>query len=132
MIRRDLEIGRWHVEFYFVPDDYDIDYILDRMYTFGASASKMRRALQIMESGLPNRGFTFANPYDFLAIVVIGPTTSGAEFQDTVTHEALHLAVAIADALGVDLKGETPAYLAGDSARALSDVICRYGCEECR
>lgn len=131
MIRRDLEIGRWHVEFYFAPDGYDIDHILDRMYYFGAGAKKLRRALRLMESGELNRGFTFANSYDHLAIVVIGPTSSGAEFQDSLSHEIHHLAVNIAHGLGVDLQGETPAYVAGDSIRDLADVVCELGCKSC-
>ena len=131
MIRRDLEIGRWHVEFYFAPDGYDIDYILDRMYYFGAGAKKLRRALRLMENGELNRGFTFANSYDHLAIVVIGPTSSGAEFQDSLSHEIHHLAVNIAHGLGVDLQGETPAYVAGDSIRDLADVVCELGCKSC-
>jgi len=128
MIRRDLSIGRWRVEFYFAPDGYDTDELLDRLYDLGASASTMREALSLMESGRPNTGFTFPNPYEYEAMVVIGPTTSGAEFQDTLVHEVHHLAVAIADELGVDLEGETPAYIAGDSARDLADVICTLGC----
>lgn len=63
--------------------------------------------------------------------VVIGPTTSAAQFQNTLVHEIHHLAVAVADSLGVDLEGETPAYLAGDSAMSLADIICRLGCD-CR
>ncbi len=131
MIQRNLEIGRWHVEFYFATDGYDIDSILDRMYDFGASASKLRRAWKLMEEGELNRGFTFANPFDHLAIVLIGPTSSGAEFQDTLTHEVQHLASSIAQGLGVDLRGETPAYIVGDSIRDLADVICTLGCKHC-
>ena len=131
MIQRDLEIGRWHVEFYFAPDGYDIDYILDRMYDFGAGASKLRRAWNLMEDGEMNRGFTFANPLDHLAIILIGPTSSGAEFQDTLTHEIQHLAANIAHGLGVDLRGETPAYIVGDSIRELADVVCTLGCRHC-
>ncbi len=42
------------------------------------------------------------------------------------------LAVAIASELGIDLESETPAYLAGDSARALAEVVCVLGCDHCR
>ena len=131
MIRRDLLIGRWRVEFYFAPDGYDTSELLDRLYDLGASVSTLREAMTLMESGRPNTGFTFPNPYEYEAMVVIGPTTSSAEFQDTLVHEVHHLAVAIASELGVDLEGETPAYIAGDSARELADVICRLGCSHC-
>jgi hypothetical protein len=131
MIERDLEIGRWHVEFYFCPDGYDIDYILERMYGFGANAPKLKRALALMEGGELNRGFTFANRLDRVALTVVGPTSSGAEFIDTLTHEVLHLSVSIADSLGIDLRSETPAYVMGDSVRDLADVVCSLGCRQC-
>jgi len=37
----------------------------------------------------------------------------------------------VARGCGVDLEGETPAHIAGDSARELADVICRLGCARC-
>lgn len=131
MIRRDLRIGRWHVEFYFAPDGYDADALLDRLYDFGAGVSVMRRALDLMGQDAPNTGFTFTNPEEYLALVSIGPTSSGEEFVNTLVHEIHHLAVAVAAELGIDLESETPAYVAGDSARALADVVCSLGCRHC-
>lgn len=133
MTRRDLQIGRWHVDFYFSKEDgYDVDELLQRLYDSGAGPSVLRRAMNLMEGGAPNTGFTFSNALDRVAIVAIGPTTSGAEFQNTLVHELYHLAFAIADSLGVDLESEAPAYIVGDSARALADIICKMGCENCR
>lgn len=129
MVQRNLKIGRWNVEFYF--GEYDVDALLDRLYDFGAGASVMRKAMELMESGKMNTGFTFSNPYDYVALIAIGPTSSGEEFVDSLVHEVHHLAVAIASELGVDLESETPAYLAGDSARALASTICRMGCDRC-
>lgn len=127
-----MTIGRWRVEFYFAPDGYDADLLLDRLYEIGAPARIMREALDLMDSGKDNTGYTFCNPYEFEALVVIGPTSSGAEFIDTLVHEIQHLAVNIAESVGADLESETPAYIAGDSARALSKVICQLGCPNCR
>lgn len=132
MIRRDLWIGRWLVEFYFAPEGYEPEVLLDRMYVYGAPSEKMRRALELMESGRPNTGFTFSNGYERYALVAIGPTTGGEEFQDSLVHELQHLAVAIATSLGVDLHGETPAYVAGDAMRELAHVVCALGCGRCR
>ena len=131
MIKRELNIGRWHVEFFFCPDGYDEDVLLDCLYDFGASGKIMREVMSLMETREPNMGFTFSNPVEHLAIVAIGPTSSGAEFQDTLVHEVHHLAVAIASELGIDLESESPAYIAGDSARALADVVCELGCRVC-
>ncbi len=132
MTERTLVIGRWVAEFYFAEDGYDVDVLLDRMYDFGATASTMRQAMELMESGALNTGFTFSNPYERVAIVAIGPTTDGEEFINTLTHEIHHLAVAIAASLGIDLESETPAYVAGDSAMALAETICELGCCHCR
>lgn len=42
-----------------------------------------------------------------------------------------YLALQIYD-LYFDFESETPAYLAGDSAKALAEVVCELGCEHCR
>lgn len=41
------------------------------------------------------------------------------------------IGAAIAAELGIDLESESPAYIAGDSARALADVVCELGCRHC-
>jgi len=131
MKKRELYIGRWSVEFYFAEEDYDMDVLLDRLYDFGAPASVMRQAMDLMESGNDNTGFTFTNPYEHCALIAIGPSSEGSEFVNTLVHEVHHLAVVIASELGVDLEGETPAYIAGDSALALAETICEMGCKHC-
>ena len=148
MLRRVLRIGRWVVDVIFAPKGYDIDGILACLYDCGASGSVMHKAEDLMlgcemdyasdgpdglmyDCGL-NQGFTFSNSAIERAVVVIGPTTSGAEFLDTVTHEIHHLAVAIANHLGFDLTSESPAYLSGDTMRELADIVCRLGCDHCR
>lgn len=60
--------------------------------------------------------------------MLIGPSSSGEEFQDTFVHEIRHLADAIAKSLGVPLDSERPAYISGDTARALTEVVCELGC----
>lgn len=132
MIHKELNIGRWVVDFLFAEEDYDIDRVLSCMFDCGASFDTLRSAEELMHRRNYDCGFTYANP-DFLrAVVVVGPTTGGEEFQDTLVHELHHLAVAIAKNLGIRLDGEGPAYLAGDTARELARVVCRLGCEHCR
>lgn len=131
-IHRVLKIGRWVVDFIFATKYYDVDGILSCLYDAGAPRWVMENAGELMSEGKYNTGFTYTNPAIHRAVVVVGPTTSGAEFTDTFTHEIHHLAVAIASELGIDLESETPAYLAGDSAKALAEVVCELGCEHCR
>lgn len=131
MIHRVLSIGRWVVDFLFAKLDYDDEGVLSVLYDMDADYDVMRQANKIMDSNKLNCGFTFANPNLKRAVVVIGPTSSGKQFVNTFTHEIHHLAVAIADSLGYDLEGESPAYLAGDSAMALAETICELGCPNC-
>lgn len=128
MVHRVLKIGRWVVDFLFAERKYDIEGIVACLRHAEAPRRIIDQAVDLMDEGSPNTGFTYTNARVFRAVVCIGPTTSGGEFQNTLVHEIHHLAVAIARELGVDLEGETPAYLAGDTMRAFADVVCKLGC----
>lgn len=132
MLHRVLLIGRWVVDFLFAVDKFDIDGTLACLRDVGAPRWVLDEAEDLMLNCNENCGFTyskqFVNPNTHRAVVLIGPTSSGGEFLDTLTHEIHHLSVAIAKELGVDLEGETPAYLAGDTMREFADVVCRLGC----
>ena len=131
MIHRVLKIGSWVVDVLIAEEDYDVEGVLSCMYDIDASYHWMMRANEIMESGEMNKAFTYSNLERKRSVVVIGPTSSGKEFQDSIVHELLHLAVHIISMEDYDVEGEAPAYLAGDGARALADVICEMGCPNC-
>lgn len=132
MIHRALKIGRWVVDFLFATEGYDEEGVLACLYDVYAPTDVMERARRIMESGRFNRGFTFSNPDTRRSVCVVGPTTSGHQFVNTFVHEIRHVANAIANSIGYDLDGEEPAYLSGDTAMALAEVVCRLGCDHCR
>lgn len=130
MIHRVISLGRWTIDFLFAETKYDIEGVVSCLRHAEAPRYIIDQAVDLMDSGEPNTGFTYTNARVFRALVCIGPTTSGGEFQDTLVHEIHHLAVAIARELGVDLESETPAYLAGDTMRAFADVVCKLGCRD--
>lgn len=132
MRSRLLFIGRWVVYFLFAEDKYEPSEILPVLYEFGAPDEIIDHVEELIDSNCPDTGFTYADESIYRALVVIGPSSSGEEFIDTLVHEVHHLAVAIASKLGIDLEGEVPAYLSGDSARELADLICELGCPRCR
>lgn len=132
MSYRLLRIGSWRCHFFFAQHGYEEEDILDLLYDLDAPDDILVSVSRKMRTGRKNEGFTYSNQMTHDAVIVIGPTTSGAEFVDTLVHEVHHLAVAIASSLGIYLESETPAYISGDSARELADVICRMGCRECR
>lgn len=131
MIRRTLRIGRWLVYFFFAVEGYDEEVILSFLQTFEASRTVFKRAEKIMSEGKLDKGFTFANEYIRRAVVVVGPSSSGAEFLDTFTHEIRHLADSIAKSIGYELDMEEPAYMTGDTVRELAEVVCELGCPHC-
>ena len=131
MIHRQLHIGRWDVDFLFAPDGYDTEEALTYLYDADASDYILIKAYHILEDNKYNTGFTFTNPDMMTAVVVIGPTSSGKEFINTLCHEMYHVASAIADKLGLDYKGEEPAYIIGGSAMELASTICELGCSRC-
>ena len=132
MQRRILKIGRWVVDFIFAHDGYDDEAVLAALYDIDAPLPVMQRAGRIMESMAYNRGFTFANPAIRRAVVVVGPTTSGHQFLNSLSHEIDHLSDQIAEYYGLRDSREATAYLTGDTTMALADVVCRLGCDKCR
>ena len=128
MIHRVLKIGRWIVDFLFAERGYDIDGVVACLRHADASPSVIERAVEIMEKGRMNTGFTCPNPRKRVAVVVIGPSSSGEQFLNTFVHEVRHLADSIAKSIGYELDSEPPAYLSGDAALALADVVCQLGC----
>lgn len=140
MVRTALIIGNWVVDFLFCTERYDIEGVLACLYDAGAPDRILEAAEDLMLNCDYNCGFTYSGAQRFRyinrqrhrAVVMIGPTSSGAEFLDTFVHEFVHLAISIASEMGVDLHGETPAYIAGDAAREFADVVCRLGCDRCR
>ena len=123
-----IAIGRWAVDFLFATKRYDIDGVLACLYDAYAPDYIMEQAEDLMLSCDYNCGFTYTNQNRRRAVVLIGPTTSGEEFINTLVHEVRHIADAIAKSLGVPLDSERPAYISGDTAKALAEVICELGC----
>lgn len=132
LIHRILNIGRWRVDFFFADGrDYDYTSVMDCLEDMDAPDWVLEESWFKMRDGLPNGGFSWPNSRMMRSCIFIGPTTSGSEFLDTFTHELRHLADDIALHLGIDLRGEEVAYLTGDTARDLADVVCRLGCPHC-
>lgn len=132
MVRRVLKIGRWIVDFLFVTRKYDKEGVLAFLYELRAPRGVILRAEKIIDSGEENRAFTYTDQYLRRGVVVIGPTSSGAEFLDSFSHEIDHLADAIAESLGIKENKEGTSYITGDTTRALAEVICEMGCNKYR
>lgn len=131
MIHRKINIGRWEFDFLFAPDGYDTEEALTYLYYADAPDHILQRAYHVLEDNIDNTGFTYTNSDTRQGVVVVGPSSSGDEFVNTLAHEVYHAAVAVAESIGVELVGESPAYISGDTLQSLFGVICDLGCGKC-
>ena len=79
-----------------------------------------------------NTGLTYSNLKYKCSIMVIGLTSSPAEFQNTMDHEKSHLAMHIGETLNLDVFGEEYEYLIRDIGQEMFPVAKQFLCEHCR
>ena len=82
--------------------------------------------------GNGNIGLTYSSLKHRCSIVVIGITTSAAEFQNTFDHEKGHLVMHISSACKIDPFSEKYQYLAGEVGQKMFRIAKRFLCDECR
>ena len=125
MIIRDLYIEkyRWHVHCYFAVTDYYTEEILSVLDSLGCSSAVYDRVAKKMERNEKNAGFTYSNKIAHETLMVVGRATSNAEYINSITHELRHLCDDIASVVGISDNGEDVAYLTGDIASQMADVI---------
>ena len=85
-----------------------------------------------MLNGRKNEGFTYSNLSKKKSVVVIGESTNGGEFLNSFSHELRHLADDISSYYGMIDRGEEVAYLTGELANSVSDIVCLLSCDCCR
>lgn len=132
MIRRRIEIAQWTCDVYISIDGYWIEAITRSFLDCGASDSVIRRIQENMERDDMDSGFTYSNPDIRRSVMVIGKTSSGPQFLNSFIHELRHLVDDIAKADGMEMSGEGVAYLSGDTAMTMADIVCRLSCDHCR
>lgn len=128
----DIEKYDWHVDFFFSITHYEQQPILEVLSNLRASSSVIERIAQKMTDDKVNTGFTYSNAALRSSVVVIGKSSSGAQFLNSFCHELRHLTDDIALEEGMQISGEEPAYLTGDIALLLSDIVCHFTCDRCR
>lgn len=127
-VGQTIYLGPWTVDFLFCDMEYDAEMILLAMYDIDADEESIDDVLDLISSCSFNCGLTAVNSVIRKAVVVIGPSTSNAEFLNTFCHELYHLGEKLATSHGYDAEGEAPAYTAGESARQLADIVCAFAC----
>ena len=131
MIIEDFYLDRvdWNVKVYFYVDELYEDLIIKDLKGLGCEA--IEETMASLFARKYNNGLTYTSPEHRASLVVIGQTDSPEEFQSTLDHEKGHLAVHIADSLGISLRGEEFQYIIGDIGREMYPVALLFLCPHC-
>lgn len=134
MIIQDIYIKRvgWHVRVYHAVDTMYADEIIDELIKVGCRGEMLTNAKISIWRGMLNSGMTYSNTKAKESLMVIGLTTRGAEYWNTLEHEMQHLLQDIELSLGLDHYGEEIAYVSGEFIRDLYPKAKHLLCDCCR
>lgn len=132
MITKKTNIKSWTVFWFFCPKEQNIKEIVSALKNAGASENILFRAEEKLFDDNENEGFTYSNLSEKKSVVVVGESTNGGEFLNSFSHELRHLADDISSYYGMIDRGEEVAYLTGDLANSVSDIVCLLSCDCCR
>ena len=134
MIRQKFGITRygWDVTVYYAVTDCHAGHIMRELERMGCSGDDLERAYSNLSSGEHDTGLTYSNAAKRKSVVVIGVTTSAAQFQNSLDHEKGHLCRHISQAMGIDPYGEEAEYLAGYVGQRMFEVARMFLCDTCR
>lgn len=131
MKTRVTRIADWTIKFYFSFDQYDEERILDALIWADAPDSLISKVAENIESGRLNEGFCYSDPFLRRTVLGTGMAESGPEMLNSIVHEIIHICQHIAIEDGMDPFDEPFAYLGGDIARSVSDIVCELSCPHC-
>ena len=125
-----LENWDWYVRVFYAVDTYYVDQILGELECIGCTDENLKHVEKCLKG--KNTGLTYSNLKYKCSIMVIGLTSSPAEFQNTMDHEKSHLAMHIGETLDLDVFGEEYEYLVGDIGQEMFPIAKQFLCEHCR
>ena len=123
-----LESYDWDISVYYDSVADDAPGIMRDLSDAGCDEENLRRSHRSLTDGGFNSGLTYSNARDRRSIMVIGRTSSLAQFLDTFSHELTHLCQHICQEYGINPWSEEIAYLAGELARRMHPVLSRFMC----
>lgn len=122
----------WKVKVYYAVDRYYLEDILYDLDNLNIDNYEYLQIKQLMESNEVNIGFTYTDYRQKKSIIVIGLTTSAAEFQNTFDHEKGHLSMHICQYYHLNPYDEEFQYLTGEIGKKLFPYAKQFLCDCCR
>lgn len=122
----------WRVTVYYAVTRYYISSIVEHLKAIRCPDVVCNRVLSNMLSGDLNTGFTYSDNRWRKTIMLIGLSTSPAQFYNSLAHEQRHLVDDIAEEFHLNFTGERVAYLTGDIAMQTLPDVYDLLCPTCR
>ena len=134
MIVQDIILPRyrWRVRVYYAVTTYWAEAIIRELARIGCRGEELRRAYANLTRGGLDTGLTYSNRRAHESVMVIGLTSSAAQFQNSLDHEKGHLVKHMSLAFGLDPYGEEQQYLSGEIGQRMFPVARRFLCPHCR
>lgn len=137
MIRQKIfivtpSVPRWEVHCYYAVTTYHAKEIARQLAELGCDGLHLFKAVRNMESGELNHGLCYSDTSAGRSVMVIGLTSSAAQFLNSLTHELHHLVEHICQGRDIDTGSEAAAYLAGDLAGEIYPKVAELLCPHCR
>lgn len=127
-----LTVTPWKVTVFYHPSWRNLDLIIKTLYDAGCDGEDLDDAVNTIESGYLNTGFTFTNGNKRVSVLIISKTTDASQFNDTYDHEKGHLAMHICQYDDIDPFSEDYQYLTGEIGRMMFPVAKHFLCDHCR
>lgn len=127
-----LKSAKWMVVIFHEADEMWADEIIDSLIEIGCRVDKLEDASRMLWGGMLNEGITYSNISKRQTAMVIGHTTSGMEYWNSLDHEKLHLLQDISLADGINPFGEEISYISGEFIGEVYTKAKDLLCDCCR
>lgn len=126
----DLYISKyeWDVRIFLGVAPEHAEDIIESLLDIACPDDILSQARKHVKKGSLDTGLTYSNKGSRQSVVVVGESSTNAQFLNSFEHELRHLVDDMADALNLPLSGEAVAYLTGDANLALYSSIHPYIC----
>lgn len=134
MIMQEFTLDKygWFVRIYYAISFYPLDDIAKDLLALGCPEEDVEEEMDKLSEFKYDTGYIYSNINRKMSIIIIGPTKTPEEFQDTIDHEKGHLAMHICIAENIEPFSEEFQYLNGMIGQQVFKVAKHFLCEHCR
>lgn len=121
----------WLLKIFFIESDYHADRILSELEAIDCEPEAFYRVAEMLETEEVDSGFTYTDAKLHVTFILIGKSTSCAEFLSTLVHEIGHVSFHLSEYYNINPYSETIQYLSGNIAKELYKCAKVFLCEKC-